>query len=172
MLSGLRQFVPSEVCLACDGCCRFKEENSSWRPKITSAEIGQIKTGGLAAEILTKNPFGSDSHIKTVSCNGQHHCSFFNSEGNTCRIYQQRPFECQLYPFVLSRNSGKAGIFVHLNCPFIQQTRHKPEFEKYVVYLKKFFQTKDTVDLIQENPELIGDYSAYGDELEYLFSLP
>ena len=30
----LKQFVPSEVCLKCNGCCRYKQADSVWRPKL------------------------------------------------------------------------------------------------------------------------------------------
>ena len=51
MFSDLPQFVPQSVCLSCDGCCRFKEEQSSWRPKAVGDEKVQ---GGLAEEIFSR----------------------------------------------------------------------------------------------------------------------
>ncbi|MCI0405004.1 MAG: phosphoribosylanthranilate isomerase [candidate division Zixibacteria bacterium] len=38
----LKQFVPQEVCLACDGCCRFKEDSSEWRPKVAKTELDAL----------------------------------------------------------------------------------------------------------------------------------
>lgn len=38
MLQNFKQFVPSNVCLSCDGCCRFKQSDSRWRPHMTKEE--------------------------------------------------------------------------------------------------------------------------------------
>ena len=172
MKSNLNQFVPSEVCLQCDGCCRFKEENSSWQPKMAKEEIAQLRKTGLADLILSKEIFSKDGVIKTVSCHGEHLCSFFTPTDHTCRIYSGRPFECRLYPFVLTRKNRRTVISVHLMCPFVQQKRSTREFDDYVTYLKKFFQEKEVLDFLKRNPELAGDYSDYQTELEYLFDLP
>ena len=168
----LKQFVPSNVCLQCDGCCRFKEKKSSWRPRMTSEEIKQAVNKGLAAEILSKEIFSQDGRIKTVSCGSEYRCSFFHPEDHTCGIYQARPFECQLYPFVLTRDTDGAGVYVHLNCPFVQQKHDSEDFERYVKYLKEFFAHQQVLDFLKRNPSLIGDYAAYREELEFMFRLP
>ena len=171
MKTNLNQFVPSEVCLQCDGCCRFKEENSAWRPKMAKEEITRLRQSGLADLILSKEIFSKDGAIKTVSCPTEHLCSFFNPQDHTCRIYSARPFECRLYPFILTRKDQQAVISVHLNCPFIQQKRLTRDFDEYVAYLKKFFQEEEVLAFLKRNPDLAGDYSDYQAELEYLFTL-
>ena len=169
MLKNLEQFVPSSVCLKCDGCCRFKESASSWRPKVSPAEK---KQGGLAEEIFSRNSLDRTGRIKTVACSGGgYQCSFFNPQGNNCSIYQKRPFECQLYPFVLTQDNNKTVIDVHLHCPFVQETRNTPVFDRYVRYLEGYFKRKEVLDFIRENPALVGDYTNYRDELEYLFAI-
>ena len=168
MLNDMKQFVPQEVCLSCDGCCRFKEENSPWRPKVTAAELQGPIQQGLAERILAHST--AQGHIKTVSCGGQHICSFLNPQNNTCGIYPGRPFECQLYPFVLVRGKDETvGVCVHLNCPYIQESRSTKEFEEYVRYLREFFNRRDVRDFLHNNPSLGGDYAQYAKELEELF---
>ncbi len=172
MKSNLNQFVPSEVCLQCDGCCRFKEENSAWRPKMANEEITQLRKTGLADLILSKETFSKEGAIKTVSCRGEHLCSFFNPQDHTCRIYHARPFECELYPFLLTSKDGRMAVYVHRMCPFIQQKRATRDFDDYVAYLKQFFQEPEVFAFLKINPDLAGDYSPYQEELEYLFTLP
>ena len=172
MNNNLNQFVPSEVCLQCDGCCRFKEENSAWQPKMAKEEIAQLRKTGLADLILSKEIFSQEGSIKTISCHGEHLCSFFNPQDHTCRIYSSRPFECRLYPFVLTRKNKQTVISVHRLCPFVQQKRSTRDFDDYVAYLKNFFQEKEILAFLKRNPDLAGDYSDYQAELEYLFSLP
>lgn len=183
MFPALKQFVPSSVCLKCDGCCRFKEENSSWRPKVVPEEVVQIQISGLAAEIFARNPFLPDGprtgtvqggHIQANACHGTEgfQCSFFKADDHTCRIFTKRPFDCQLYPFVLTREGGQPVLCVHLHCPHVQQTRFSPVFERYAEYLKDFFRRREVRDFLKENPTLVGDYALYRSELEVMFSIP
>ena len=172
MISDMRQFVPSQVCLACDGCCRFKEENSAWRPGIGESEKKQVSTKpGLAEKIFSKAPLAADGHLRAVACHGLYICTFFNPEHNTCGIYHARPFDCQLYPFVLTKNQQKTVLCVHLNCPYVQEKKDSEEFERYIEYLQKFFLRQEVVTFLKKNPALIGDYSQYRDEMEQLFEL-
>ena len=167
----LQQFVPQEVCLKCDGCCRFKDEESLWRPKIAGEEIKLAVKNGLAEEVFSKKTVGDDGHLRTVSCAGNHFCTFFHPGDNTCGIYRNRPFECRLYPFILTKRNQRVVICVHLLCPFIQEKRHDPAFKVYVDYLKFFFNESDVIDFLRRNPSLAGDYAGYEEELEYLFAL-
>ena len=57
----LKQFVPSEVCLKCKGCCRYKEADSAWRPK-----LGAGDQEGLAALITAGDVLDAQAYIKTI----------------------------------------------------------------------------------------------------------
>ena len=94
MLTDLPQFVPQKVCLSCDGCCRFKEEKSPWRPKITRDEMNERALGGsgLVASIFSKQR-DEDGYVKAVPCPTGAQCVFFHPPDNTCRVYADRPFE-------------------------------------------------------------------------------
>ena len=170
MLRDFPQFVPQKVCLSCDGCCRFKEATSIWRPKITREEITQKKSS-LIEKIFSKQAIDSRGYLKTVMKGSVCQCTFFNLEDNTCRIYDNRPFECQLYPFLLNKRGKEIVISVHLMCPHVQEKRNAPQFENYVVALKQFFQKRDIKDFLRRNPNLATDYSDYDEELEDIFIL-
>jgi len=167
----MKQFVPSDVCLSCDGCCRFKEKESEWRPKVACEEMPSVPARGLADVILREDKIDSSGRIKTVPCDGFHICSFFNPDDHACRIHNNKPFECQLYPFILLNTGEKIALSVHLNCPYIQETRNTGAFDSYVEYLKRFFKRDDVLLLVRENPQLAGDYEEYRSELEVLFPL-
>ena len=172
MISDMKQFVPSQVCLGCDGCCRFKEEDSAWRPRIAESEKKQISTKpGLAEKIFSKATIAEDGHLKAVACHGLYICNFFNPEHNTCGIYHARPFDCQLYPFVLTKDQEKIAVCVHLNCPYVQEKRKAEEFPRYVDYLKEFFVRAEVKTFLKKNPTLVGDYSPYREELEQIMVL-
>lgn len=169
----LKQFVPSKTCLSCDGCCRFKEEESAWRPKVTRDEIESVQSQDLLSKIYSREKIDTTGHIKTVFCgkSDTHFCSFFYPENNTCSIYSLRPFECQLYPFVLVKKDGQINLTVHHHCPFVQESRATKEFTDYVDYLEEFFRKNEVMGFLKKNLFLAGEYPEYDQELEYLFTV-
>ena len=161
----LKQFVPSDVCLKCDGCCRYKEADSAWRPK-----LGASDRRDLAAWINAGDVLDVKGYIKTIQECGQHFCRFLNTQDNTCGVYSQRPFECSLYPFVLSKE-GPIKVYVHLSCPYVQDHLSRADYEGHVSYLKEFFHQQDSKDFLLRNKDMLHDYSSYAPELLYLFDI-
>ena len=94
-------------------------------------------------------------------------------ETNKCGVYTGRPFECRLYPFLLTRSdkNGRVTLSVHLSCPYVQQSRYSAEFEKHVGILKAYLSGEERARFLRDNPALVGDYSEYRDEIEELFTL-
>ena len=130
MISQLKQFVPSNVCLKCDGCCRFQLSDSPWRPKTGQMELQEgIDEAG---------------YLKTVKEGNHHQCVFFNKIDHTCQVYSKRPFECESYPFVVSKENEDIKVYMHLACPYIQDREVSVELQDYVVYLKGFFKESST----------------------------
>jgi Fe-S-cluster containining protein len=162
----LKQFVPSEICLKCNGCCRYKEADSVWRPK-----LGASDQAHLAALITAGNVLDPQAYIKTIQNCGQHFCKFLNQGDNTCGIYSKRPFECLLYPFILSQTPDSVKVYVHLSCPYVQDHMPREEFDAYVAYLKKFFGREDIRVFLSHNKAMLHDYSSYALELLHLFDL-
>ena len=164
MIKDLPQFVSQKVCLSCEGCCRFREQNSSWRPKMAQEEINGEE--GVFAQELDGN-----NCIRTVECRGQFRCTFFHTEDNVCHIYAYRPFECRLYPFLLTKHGGDAAISVHLSCPHIQEKWQSEDLNSYVEDLRKYFQQEEVLEFVRRNPSLPGDHSKHEQEIEHLFDL-
>ena len=106
----IKQFVPQEFCLKCRSCCRFKETNSVWSPCLLDEEIQELvdREGIPAASISI------DRRIQTVADPGGDGfiCPFLNNADNQCRIYNLRPFECQLYPFLINLRKDKVFLTV------------------------------------------------------------
>ena len=171
IILGFKQFVPSLVCLSCDGCCRFKEAENIWQPKVGLEEIERAQQNGLAKEIFAKAVSHQGGSIKTTPCGDGHCCSFFNRNDNTCRIYEHRPFECQLYPFLLAKRDSNIYLAVHHLCPFVQKNYDTSVYREYTQYLKNFFDQEDTLQFVRRNASIAGDYAAYQGEIEYLFKI-
>ncbi len=162
----LKQFVPSEVCLKCDGCCRYKEADSPWRPK-----LGMRDQESLADQITGDVVLDAQGYVKTIQTCGKHFCKFLNGADNTCGIYTKRPFECSLYPFIISKTPDAAKVYVHLSCPHVQDHLLRADFDAYVAYLKEFFHRADIRGFLSRNKAMFHDYSFYAPELMYLFDL-
>jgi len=163
----LKQFVPSQVCLSCDGCCRFKDEDSQWRPRLGEDER---RTGKLFKKVSAPQIDGQ-GFLKTVPCGIGHLCQFFNAKDHTCGVYGSRPFECALYPFILARTEGHFEVCVHLSCPFVQEHIGRDPFKAYVDYLKGYLARTETLVFLKKNLSLFQDYTAFRDELECLFTV-
>ncbi len=166
MFKDFKQFVPSSVCLKCDGCCRFKESDSRWRPYISETEKKDV-----AQKIFGSSAISPDGKIGTTPCAEGFLCHFLNNKDNTCGIYYARPFECQLYPFLLGKEAENPVVYAHLNCPHIQEHFGTLVYQEYVEYLKEFFAKKNVRSFIAANPKLLTDYSSCRDELDYVCSL-
>lgn len=160
----IKQFVPQEVCLKCQGCCRFREENSVWSPCLLEEEIeslidrADIPAASLRMDKrlqLVKNP-GADGF----------RCPFLGREDNKCKIYDFRPFECQIYPFLISVRNKKVLLTVDLNCPYIQEKLNTPEFREYLDYLTNFLNSPKQLKLLKENPQIIQAYEEVLDVAE------
>ena len=162
----LKQFVPSEICLKCNGCCRYKEADSAWRPK-----LGMRDKESLADLITGDTVLDAQVYIKTIQVCGEHFCRFLNGGDNTCGIYTKRPFECSLYPFILSQTPDAVRVYVHLACPYVQDHLGRSEYDVYVAYLREFFRRPDVREFLFANKAMFHDYSSYAPELLHLFDL-
>ena len=115
--------------------------------------------------------FWTAGYIKTIQTCGEHFCQFFNGKDNTCGIYAKRPFECSLYPFILSKTPDAVKVYAHLSCPYVQDHLPGADFDAYVAYLKEFFRRAETREFLSRNKDMFHDYSAYAPELLHLFDL-
>jgi len=152
----IKQFVPSEFCLKCQGCCRFKEANSVWSPCLLDEEIQELldKSGIPAASISidrriqpVANPAGADFL-----------CPFLGTPDNKCKIYSLRPFECQLYPFLINLRKDKVLLTVDLNCPYAYAQINSQEAKDYIIYLAGYLNSASLLSLLKDNPQIIQAY--------------
>ena len=110
-------------------------------------------------------------YLKTVLQDKHHQCTYFNKVDSTCGIYSKRPFECSLYPFIVSGTPGGVKVYMHLACPYIQEKEVSLELQAYASYLKEYFQQPSTRNFLKNNSRLLHDYSAFEVELKFLFNI-
>lgn len=149
---GIKQFVPEDVCLKCQGCCRFREEFGVWLPCLLDAEVLALK----------KNDFSYSKDKKIIPAlskeDGVFFCPFLNRNENECLIYSQRLFDCQLYPFVINRKGKKVFLAVDLNCDFVKNNFKTVDFNRYAEYLLGLLTSQVYRNILKNNPQIIQLY--------------
>ena len=160
----IKQFVPTEFCLKCQGCCRFKEADSVWSPCLMDEEIMDLidKEGIPAASLSIERRLQLVTHAEKEGF----FCPFLKTEDNKCQIYISRPFECQLYPFLLSLRNKRVLLTVDLNCPYIKDKLNTPEFKEFTDYLAKYLNSSICLNTLKENPQILQAYEEVLDVVE------
>ncbi len=146
----IKQVIPEEFCLKCLGCCRFSQQESIWSPHLLEEE--KQKLGEI---LIVANP-GLDNFT----------CHYLKLNGNKCKIYADRPFECQLYPFLFDRRNGRFFLALNLNCAYVSQSNLEPQFQQYTRSLIELIQTPAYLGILRNNPQLFQDYEGVLDLVE------
>ena len=159
----IKQFVPQEFCLSCQGCCRFTQANSVWSPclldqeiqNLLDKEIGQICICADKRLVPIANPDKSGFI-----------CPCLELENNKCKIYSLRPFECQLYPFLINLRDKKVLLTVDLNCPYARENISNSKFKECSEYLAEFLNSPAQLKILKENPQILQAYEDVKEVLE------
>jgi uncharacterized protein len=96
----LLQLVPSRVCLSCDVCCRFPEPDSFLRPYFTAEEIRRAVMRGIDRTHFS-DPNGCQVSVVPNPSGEGYLCPAFDPATSHCRIYEDRPLDCQIYPLAI-----------------------------------------------------------------------
>lgn len=159
----MKQFVPQESCLKCQGCCRFSQQNSLWAPCLLDEEIQDLLDRDIPPVSISMEkricPIPHPSQEGFV-------CPFFNIQENKCKIYDFRPFECQLYPFLINFRNKKALLTVDLNCPYIKDNLNTKALGEYTDYLIHFLNSKEQLNNFRNSPQIIQAYEEVLDIIE------
>ena len=120
IVSSLPQLVPSSTCLRCDICCRFPDPDSPLRPYFTDTEISQAVAGGIDVSWFSSQSGCQISVVPDERGEG-FHCPAFDPTTAHCRIYEQRPLDCQLYPLAMMWNATHDQVVLgwDAKCPFM-----------------------------------------------------
>lgn len=96
----LPQLVPSQVCLSCDVCCRFPDRDSFLRPYFTAEEIQRAVARGIDRSHFP-DPSGCQIALTPHPSGEGYLCPAFDPTTSHCRIYEDRPLDCQIYPLAV-----------------------------------------------------------------------
>ena len=152
----IKQIVPEEVCLKCRGCCRFSQQDSAWLPGLLDEEIEELLKKSFPPSLISQEKkIRSEPHPEE----NNFICSFFQAQDNKCKIYVFRPFECQLYPFLINQKGIKVFLAVDLKCPFVQENLESPKFKRYIQDLTDLLNSPGRRKILRDNPQVIQAYA-------------
>lgn len=164
----IKQFVPQEFCLRCKGCCRFAQADSVWLPCLLDEEIQVL----IDKKDIPACSISKEKRILPVASQqeGGFLCAFLNAQGNKCKIYALRPFECQLYPFLINLRGKRIVLTVDLNCPYIRENIKNKEFKDYCDYLAAYLNSPQQIRMLKDNPQIVQAYEEVSEIIELKIS--
>lgn len=154
----LPQLVPGSACLQCDVCCRFPDSDSPLRPYFTSLEISRAVEGGVDEKGFPDRA-GCQVAVVPDSQGEGFHCPAFDSRAGTCRIYEQRPLDCQLYPLAMMWNSAQDEVWLgwDTKCPFMRE--QLPEsIRLHADRILEILRRPDVIRTVADHPRLVGRF--------------
>ena len=154
----LPQLVPSRTCLQCDVCCRFPDPDSALRPYFTENEIALALAGGIEGTAFP-NRRGSQVILVPDPHGEGYLCPAFDAATSTCRIYEQRPFDCQLYPLALMWNEPHDQVLLgwDTKCPFMRE-EIPAEIQRHADRVMALLDQPGIRDHVVAHPRLIGRF--------------
>lgn len=169
----IKQFVPSEFCLEkCRCCCRFSQQDSVWSPCLLDEEIEALSKLNIPPSVISQSkkirlvPFPKEkieelpAHVGPLFI-----CPFLDMKNSKCNIYESRPLECRLYPFLINKREKRIFLSVDLGCPFIEENLQTKGFKEYTDYLFSLLNEPVYLNLLRNNPQII---QVYDDALDLL----
>lgn len=113
----IKTFVTHEHCRRCRRCCRFTAEEVYFAPLFTSLELETLRrnyAGGLP-EFLPKGDSANVFQLTLKRADAsnpvfEYVCPFLDEAQYACTIYAYRPFDCQQWPFVVTKDASSATL--------------------------------------------------------------
>ncbi|MFA5039451.1 MAG: YkgJ family cysteine cluster protein [Candidatus Omnitrophota bacterium] len=161
MTLDIKPFVPSDVCLSCGGCCRFCEQHTPWTPLFLFEEIRALLQKELLPCCLfshAANKTGEAARIDLLPSGEGWICPCLDEKTSRCGIYEDRPLECRLYPFLLVSHEGRRVLAVDPHCPYIQERLEDKEFAAYLENLRQTLSSAAAKKVFKENGCLFQKY--------------
>ena len=86
-------------------------------------------------------------------------CPAFDSATSTCRVYEQRPFDCQLYPLALMWDEPHSHIFLgwDTKCPFLRE-EIPAEIQRHADRVMALLDRPSVEEQLVSHPRLIGRF--------------
>lgn len=157
----LTSLPSSETCFSCRGCCVFDKADSPWRPYFRKEEIDLAISAGVPEQAFSKQrgpAAATGSKIIPLPHGDAVRCPALDPMTHACVIYNVRPLDCQLYPFILMwTKTDQIVLVLHEACPFVLSVSGdlSPALRLRADELTQWLQLPETITLLSNDPNLI-----------------
>jgi Fe-S-cluster containining protein len=159
----MRQIVHHEQCKRCRECCRFRANRQDFAPIFTVEELQAIRE--VRESLPEFLPFKETTNVYQIRLKEAEHsdpaypyvCPFLDEENYQCTIYDVRPFDCRIWPFIVLKNDeGKISLqhFTGNACLALQEVSPE-DFREYEAYMEKLVSSSSFLEFLKRHPELI-----------------
>jgi len=155
--------------LQCDVCCRFPEAESFLRPYFTAAEIRRAVARGINPAHFP-DPNGSQVSVVPNPSGEGYLCPAFDPATSHCRIYEDRPLDCQIYPLAIMWTADRSAVVLgwDTKCPFMPDAVPS-EILAHARAITVMIEQENMLATVMANPRLIGRFQ---DDVVVLNPLP
>ena len=167
----MEQIVHHEQCLRCHECCRFRADRQDFAPIFTIEEVERIRAAGKALPEFT--PFKATDNVLQIRLKQAENddpvypyvCPFLDETDYRCTIYETRPFDCRVWPFIVLKEAEtgqvKLAHFTGSACLAVEEAS-EAAFEAYENYMKQFVTSANFLGFLRQYPQLIWDHDGHG----------
>ena len=154
----LPQLVPSRVCLSCEVCCRFPDPDSFLRPYFTAEESRRAVARGIDPMHFS-DPAGCQISVVPNPSGEGYLCPAFDPATSHCRIYEDRPLDCRIYPLAVMWNQDRSQVVLgwDTKCPFMRDAVPS-EILAHAGTVTAVLEREDRLATMASNPRLIGRF--------------
>ncbi len=160
----MKQIVHHEQCRRCRECCRFRANREDFAPIFTTEEVETIRA--VRGSMPEFTPFKATPNILQIRLKQAEVadpvyplvCPFLDEENYQCLIYDVRPFDCRIWPFIVVRirETGEIQLahFTGDACLALQEVSDD-DFADYEAYMQELVASEDMLMMLREYPGLI-----------------
>ncbi|MDE6088009.1 MAG: hypothetical protein K2G25_06445 [Oscillospiraceae bacterium] len=151
----LKKLLTQNTCAKCRQCCIFSNYDV-WDLPVLSGEIReQCRTVLPELEFISKGTESYLFRIKKTDPDGLFACPVLDLE-NGCLLGDQKPFDCQIFPFQIVRIQNRNAIVLSRLCDSMMNTpvRKLTDFLEQELAQKIF-------SYAQEHPDVIRYYDGH-----------
>lgn len=160
----MKTITTSDECAACRACCQFRAGKLYFAPLWTDDEVRHLQTG--SPETAQFHPFDASGRVFQIGLvpstlkEDVWVCPLLDEPSNMCRVYGLHPFDCRIWPFLVTRDPDGAVRLVYVADPDCRGMRRAcadggDELKSYARYLEGYLRRPEVVATLRAHPELI-----------------
>ncbi|MGQ0375925.1 MAG: YkgJ family cysteine cluster protein [Nitrososphaerota archaeon] len=147
----------SSLCSSCKklSCC-----TDFFPPLLYPSDLARLQNAGKSEDDFLKNIIVNGTTIKTIrKKENSTTCMFWDEEKRLCSIYNNRPFDCKMFPFDIGWTDNEYHWIVYSCNPdsdwtwteqYLQKLESEPQFSEIM-------QNNEAIRVTSDNVEYLAD---------------